>query len=189
MSQYPDQRYIDAVLGGDTHAYSILVDRYKNMVYAIAYGILKNREDAEEAAQDVFVKAYRALESFRGNAAFSTWLYRIAYRNSLDYLKRRRRIPEPANEGFEARLASPAREAYYQQEEEDEQKLMLQKAIASLEGPDQVIIRLYYYDERSLKEIAAIMEISVNTAKVRLFRSRDRLMQAVREISKGETIK
>jgi RNA polymerase sigma factor (sigma-70 family) len=189
MSQHPDQRYIEAVLRGDTNAYSLLVDRYKNMVFAIAIGILKNREDAEEASQDVFLKAYRALKTFRGNAAFSTWLYRIAYRSSLDHLKRRRNMPEPANEVLQGRLVAPVRESYLQQEEEDEQKIILKRAIAALDGGDQVIIKLFYYDERSLKEIAEIMEISVNTAKVRLFRSRDRLMQIVGKISKGEIIK
>lgn len=189
MSQHPDQRYIDKVLRGDTNAYAILVDRYKNMVFSIALGILKNREDSEEVAQDVFVKAYKALGSFRGSAAFSTWLYKITYRSSLDYLKMRRRNAGPefisTNDGYPLQAV----QADFNHADEDERNALVRKAISALSSEDQVLIRLFYYDEKSLKEIAEIMEITVNTAKVRLFRSRDRLIQTVRKISEGETIK
>lgn len=159
------------------------------MVYTLAFRLLRNREDAEEVSQDVFIKAYRGLASFRGSAAFSTWLYKIAYRSSLDFLKKYHKKSDPAiirmNEGYPL----PAMDEGMQPMEEDEQKTMVRKAITSLSGEDQVLITLYYYDERSLKEIAGILEISVNTAKVRLFRCRDRLMRLVRNPKEGQTIK
>lgn len=189
MSQHPDQCEIDKVLRGDTNAYTVLVDRYKNMVFSIALGILRNREDSEEVSQDVFIKAYKALGSFRGSAAFSTWLYRIAYRSSLDYIKKRRRATGTAFVSLDDGYPLPAALTHFQQPEEDERKVLVRKAIAELGGEDQVIIMLFYYDEQPLREIAAITGISENTAKVRLFRSRDRLIKMVRKMSEGEKIK
>lgn len=188
MSQHPDQHYIEGVLRGDANAYRVLVDRYKNMVYSIAFGILKNREDSEEVSQDVFVKAYKSLGSFRGSAAFSTWLYKIVYRSSLDYLKMRRKASDPAFIRIDEGYQLPTRELILQQDGEDERQVMVRKAICMLSGEDQVLIRLFYYDELSLKEIAGILEVTVNTTKVRLFRSRDRLLQAVGKLSERKTI-
>ena len=82
MSQNADQHYIEAVINGDTRAFSVLVDRYKYMVFTLAVKILKSQEEAEEVSQDVFVKAYTALSTFKGDAKFSTWLYKIAYYQS-----------------------------------------------------------------------------------------------------------
>ena len=77
MSLNQDQYYIDAAIKGDTRAFSILVDRYKHMVFTLAMKVLRNREEAEEVSQDVFVKVHQALSTFKGDAKFSTWLYKI----------------------------------------------------------------------------------------------------------------
>ena len=83
-----DQYYINLITQGDTIAFSVLVERYKDLVFTLTYRILKNREDAEEASQDTFIKAYKSLSKFKGDSKFSTWIYKIAYNTSLDRLKK-----------------------------------------------------------------------------------------------------
>ena len=85
-----DHSIIDTILAGNSNAYSILVDRYKNRVITLAYNILQNREDAEEVAQDAFVKAFSALKEFKKQAAFGTWLYRIVINTALNKRKRKK---------------------------------------------------------------------------------------------------
>ena len=83
-----DQNYITKVLNGDTNAYAVLVDRYKDMIYTLAFRMVKNKEEAEEIAQDTFIKAYKSLDKFKGESKFSTWIYKVAYRTSLDRIKK-----------------------------------------------------------------------------------------------------
>ncbi|WP_339716229.1 sigma-70 family RNA polymerase sigma factor [uncultured Kriegella sp.] len=88
-----DQLIINNVLNGDTTAFAVLVNRHKNMVFTLAFRMLKNREEAEELAQDTFVKVFRSLEKFKGEAKFSTWVYRITYNGCLDRLKKLKNEP------------------------------------------------------------------------------------------------
>ena len=91
MKTDQDQHYIEKVKNGDTKAFAFLVNQYKNMVYTLAFRMLKNKEEAEEISQDVFLKVYNRLSTFNGNSKFSSWLYRITYNKSLDYIKKHKR--------------------------------------------------------------------------------------------------
>ena len=86
-----DQVYINRILDGDTNAFTVLVDRYKDLVYTLAMRMMKNREEAEEVAQDAFIKTYKSLDKFKGESKFSTWIYRVAYNTCLDRLKKNKR--------------------------------------------------------------------------------------------------
>ena len=88
MSSTKDQFYIDKVLQGNTSSYNYLVNNYKDMVYTIAIKIVRNREDAEEVAQDSFIKAFQKLNSFKGESKFSTWLYTIVYRTAISKIRK-----------------------------------------------------------------------------------------------------
>lgn len=174
MSQQ-DQHYIDQVINGDTKAFSVLVDRYKHMVYTLAIKILKNKEEAEEVSQDVFVKVYGALKTFKGDSKFSTWLYKIAYYRSLDYLKKQKRSLNTSSIDGEVEYHLPSVESGLNELEAKERKQTIKNAIDALPEADAVVITLHYFEELSLKEIADIMNLEANTVKVRLFRSRKRL--------------
>ena len=89
MQAKEDSYYISSILAGNISDFSILVDKYKDMVYTLAYRIVGNREDAEELAQDVFVKVYRSLKNFRGKSKFSTWLYSITYNTSISKVRKK----------------------------------------------------------------------------------------------------
>lgn len=88
MNKPSDQLLIERAQKRDISAYEKLVDRYKHMVFTLALRLVGNREDAEEVAQDTFIKVYSALTTFKGESKFSTWLYKIAYRKGLDCLKK-----------------------------------------------------------------------------------------------------
>ncbi|MEP3208788.1 MAG: sigma-70 family RNA polymerase sigma factor [Maribacter sp.] len=175
MSQKEDQHYIDAIINGDTRAFSVLVERYKHMVFTLAAKVLKNHEEAEEVAQDVFIKAYTALASFKGESKFSTWLYKIAYYRSLDYLKKHKRTVNTGSIDSDTEYHLTSMEDALDGLEDKERKQTIKAAINELPHDDAVVITLHYFEELSLKEIADIMNIEPNTVKVRLFRSRKRL--------------
>lgn len=175
MSQKPDEHLINKVIKGENNAYAILVDRYKHMVFTLALRILKNREDAEEIAQDTFLKAYMALKDFKGDSKFSTWLYKIAYYRSLDYLKKNKRQVETTSIDISEEYNIAAMDDALDGLEAKERKELIKHAIQKLPADDSVIITLYYFETLSLNEISKVMEIPANTIKVRLFRGRKRL--------------
>ena len=188
MSKLTDQEIIERIRAGDEYSYSLLVNRYKSLVFTVAIRILRVREDAEEVAQDTFCNAFKFLDSFRGDCRFSTWLYRITYRKSIDQLRRRERqrlteatvIDENIHPGFVdkemERLDLHAR------------KRIVKNAIARLADEDALLITLFYLNEQTLAEISEVMDLSINTLKVRLFRSRKRLLALLKEQIEPEII-
>ena len=188
MSQKPDDYLIDKVIKGENNAYAELVDRYKQMVYTLAYKIVKNREDAEEVAQDTFVKAYNALNDFKGDSKFSTWLYKIAYYRSLDYLnKNKRRVETTKIDISEEYNIASLDDALDALEAKDRTEI-IKHAIQKLPGEDSVLITLYYFETLSMNEISKVMGISPNTIKVRLFRGRKRLAKILENNLEKEII-
>ncbi len=189
MGQNREQQCIDAIVNGDTQAFSVLVDRYKHMVFTLAMKVLGHREEAEEVAQDVFLKAYQALPSFKGDSKFSTWLYKIAYNKSLDYAKRNGRYLKTTSLDASVELHVPSLDNTLEGLEANDRRTTIKRAMADLPENDAVVITLHYFEELSLKEISEVMGISPNTVKVRLFRSRKRLAVLLKNKLEPETIK
>ena len=88
MEERTDEYFIQKALAGDIHSFTVLIDRYKDLVYTLSLRLVRNREDAEELSQDVFLKVYRSLGQFRGASKFSTWLYRIVYTTGINQIKK-----------------------------------------------------------------------------------------------------
>jgi len=179
MSTGPsDSEIISLVLKGDHNAYALLVERYKSYVFTLTFRFTKNREDAEEVSQDIFVKAYRALADFKGTAKFSTWLYTIVNTTCITFLRKKRldikslddertfEVADSQDSGFRAN-----------QVEQKSRQNMVNQAITMLNRDDAEIITLFYKNEQSLEEIGQILGVEVNTAKVRLHRARARLKE------------
>ena len=177
MSLEQDQPYIERTLKGDMNAFTILVDRYKYMVFTLAMRMVKNREEAEEIAQDTFLKIYNGLEGFKGNSKFSTWVYKIAYYRSLDYLKKLGRGMDSTSIELFTEKQAAQEEDIVKRLEESERSKSIKDALQFLPGDDGILITLHYYEELSLVEISQVMGISVNNVKVKLFRARKRLKQ------------
>lgn len=190
MSQNDDQRYIDKTINGDTRAFGVLVDRYKHMVFTLAMKIVKNKEEAEEVSQDVFIKVYQVLNTFKGGSKFSTWVYRITYNKSLDYLKKRGRSLQTSSLDDGVEYLLKVTESVLDDLEANERKNTIKEAMKELASDDSVVLTLYYFEEMSLKEISKVMDLAIDTVKVRLFRSRKRLAKILEcklepEISKN----
>src|ERR1044071_9489026 len=171
-----DNELISRVLKGDQLAYAGLVSRYQNYVYTLSLRFTKNREDAEEVSQDIFIKAYRSLSDFRGAAKFSTWLYTIVNNTCISFLRKKKlevhsldnekvfEVADNQDSGMRANMI-----------EQKSKIAMVNKAIALLSTDDAEIITLFYKSEQTLEEISNILGLETNTAKVRLHRARARL--------------
>ncbi|PTX44110.1 RNA polymerase sigma-70 factor (ECF subfamily) [Christiangramia gaetbulicola] len=186
MTKNTDQYLVERTLEGDTTAYGELVDRYQNFVFTIAVRILKVREEAEEVAQDSFIKAFESLNSFRGDSKFSTWLYRIVYHKSLDRLKMNKRhrtyaiieeITEDSLDHIENGLEFMLSE---------ERSVTIKKCIDRLPEDEAAIISLYYFEEQSVKEIAKVTDLTEDNIKIKLYRSRKKLFALLEGYIKPE---
>jgi RNA polymerase sigma-70 factor (ECF subfamily) len=175
MDQLNDQHYINLVIGGDSHAFAVLVDRYKNFVFTLSIKMLQNREEAEEVAQDVFIKVYRSLQKFKTESKFSTWLYRITYNTCLDKMRSKKRNTPVFSFDHFAEEEAVSLINVLDTIEDRERKQMIQKCLDLLPAEDSFLLTLYYFQENSLKEISKIMSINENNLKIKLFRSRRRL--------------
>ena len=182
MIQNTDQDYIEQIRSGNVNAYAALVTKYQRMIFTLSLRMVGNREDAEEVSQDTFVKAYKALDTFKGTSKFSTWLYRIVYNTSLDYIKKNKRIilSEHIDEINEADIGSMQNALTYI--EAKEKKQMIEKALLQLPEEERVLLTLFYFEELSLKEISEIMKISYDNVKIKLYRSRKKLYHILKNV-------
>ncbi|HEX5324374.1 MAG TPA: sigma-70 family RNA polymerase sigma factor [Capsulimonadaceae bacterium] len=161
------------------NAFNELVQRYEKVVYNFAYRLTGSYDDANDVAQDAFVRAFNAIRSFRGDAAFSTWLFRITTNVFLDEKKRARSRPqqsldeyidlEESSVGRQIEDPSPNPEEILGEKERGE---VLAKAIQSLPDYQRAMVLLYHVHEKSYEEIAEMMKLPIGTVKSRLNRAR-----------------
>jgi len=186
QSKLTDIELIEQTLAGDQSAYADLVKRHQRFVFTLAMRFMKTREDAEEVAQDCFIKAYRSLESFQGGSKFSTWLYSIVYTTAMTALRKKRVDTDSIDDentyiqientgGYDVNNVENKSRSFY-----------LNQAIAQLLPDDATIITLFYKGEQSLEEIAQTMGMEANTVKVNLFRARQRLKEKLERNLKDE---
>lgn len=173
-----DNEIISKVLKGDHSAYAGLVNRYQDYVFTLTLRIIKNREDAEEIAQDVFIKAYKYLSDFRGESKFTTWLYTIVNNTCISFL-RKKKLDIRSLDNEQVFEAADNRDSGMRANmiEQKSKLAMVNDAIRLLSPDDAQIITLFYKAEQSLEETAQVLGIETNAAKVRLFRARTRLKE------------
>ncbi|NRB52234.1 MAG: sigma-70 family RNA polymerase sigma factor [Saprospiraceae bacterium] len=171
-----DQQLVGEVLRGNQAAFRQLVERYKDYVFTVCFRVLQQREEAEEASQDVFIKVYKTLGSFEQKSKFSTWLYTVAYRTALDKVRTRKKgnisidqedsylqIPDKENRGAEQMINTELL------------KTQLLKAIRQLKPQDAAVVTLFYLKEKSIKEIVEITGLTTTNVKTKLHRTRETL--------------
>lgn len=187
MAYKGDAYYIQEVLKGSTAAFSFLINRHKDNVFNLAVRICGNREEAEEIAQDAFLKVYRALSEFRQNSSFATWLYRIVYNTSISYLRARRRevlsledFPADATDFIGCCESEEIADREYRD-------ALINFALQRLNESDRAIITLCYYEEMSQTEIATITGISKENIKIRLHRARKKMLEDIERCQKKIT--
>jgi len=183
-----DQVYIEAILKGDANAFAVLVDRYKDLVFTLCIRMMKHREEAEETAQDTFIKVYKSLNKFKGDSKFSTWIYRVAYNTCLDRLKKNKRqqYTVEINEYTEHQVKTL--DNALEQLEAKEREQSIQNCLALLPSDDSFLLTLYYFEELSLEEIGKIVGLKPNNVKVKLFRSRKKLATILKKKLDNEII-
>ena len=171
-----EQELISLIIKGEQKHFAVLVERYQSLVFTIAFRYTNNREDAEDLAQMAFVKAYRSLNDYRGDAKFSTWLYTIVSSLCLTFLRKKKLDTHSLDNEKVFAAASHVQSSEWANPVETKSKIQLvNEAISKLSGDDGQMLTLFYKGEQSLEEIGRIMGIDPNTAKVKLHRARGRL--------------
>lgn len=171
-----DETLIQQAQAGRQSAFAMLVKRYEQYVFTLALRFVKNREDAHEVAQDCFMRAFRYLPDFRGEAKFTTWLYRIVYSTSMNFLRKQNPdIQSLDDEERPIRLKDEGAPDVSVSMEREDRNAALQRAIALLSPDDSGIITLFYLYEHNLEEICNIMGLTMTNAKTKLCRARQRL--------------
>ena len=188
MTTNNEQILINQIMDGDTSAFSVLVESYKDLVFTLALRMLKNKEEAEEVAQDTFVKAYKSLSKFKGDSKFSTWIYRVAYNTCLDRIKKNRKYLNNVeiNE-FTVHQVKTIDNAL-DRIEIAERNEAIQHCIERLPSEDGFLLTLYYFDDLSLDEISKVVGINTNSIKVKLFRCRKKLASILKAQLEPEII-
>lgn len=167
--------YIKQVLGGNTSCFSYFIEKYKDMAFSIAFRITNNKEDAEEAVQDAFLKAFKSLKTYRNEAKFSTWLYKIVVNTAVTKAKRKRNFITDTDVTNAPDIAIENIEEVHKNLEEAERKKIVENVLQHLIIEDRLLLTLYYLNENSIEEIAVITGIKAENIKMKLHRARKKL--------------
>ena len=188
MEYKKDIFYIEQVLEGNINAFSHLVDLHKDKAFNLALRIAGNREEAEEIAQDAFLKAYRSLGKFKRHSSFSTWLYRIVYNTSISLVRTRKKGILSVDE-FPADVIDFLSYSSNEHEAENEYRNSLVNfALQKISEDERALVSLYYYDDLKIEEISDITGISRQNIKVKLFRARQKMMEIIENVEKKNLV-
>ncbi|MDP3847369.1 MAG: RNA polymerase sigma factor RpoE [Pseudomonas sp.] len=188
QTQEEDQQLVERVQRGDKRAFDLLVLKYQHKILGLVVRFVRDPHEAQDVAQEAFIKAYRALANFRGDSAFYTWLYRIAINTAKNYLvSRGRRPPESDVSAEDAEfydgdhglkdIESPERLLL-----RDEIEATVHRAIASLPEDLRTALTLREFDGLSYEDIAAVMRCPVGTVRSRIFRAREAVDKALQPL-------
>lgn len=181
---------VERAVEGSREAFDEIVFLYRDQVYAAAWQFTRNGEDAMDVTQEAFLRAYRALSSFKGKARFSTWLHRIVLNTCVDYLRREKKHKknvsssqlEEEQEGhatcLEGSIDATQRDRVYQKQIQQHIRI----ALANVSGRQREVFMLRYYQDLELKEIAEVLRCSEGAVKRHLHRCHQRLKELLRDI-------
>lgn len=183
---FVDQQLITRSQQGDMAAFAELVNQYKQKVFTYAYRMVGNTQDAEDVAQETFLRVYRHLASYDPHRRFATWMYAIANNLCIDVLRRRRptlSLDQPVNDEGDLFLEPAATEGNPEQEAEQlELHQAVEAAIASLPESYRSVIILRHVQNLSYDEISRILDLPLNTVKTRIFRAREALAKRLKDL-------
>ncbi|RME01796.1 MAG: sigma-70 family RNA polymerase sigma factor, partial [Calditrichaeota bacterium] len=176
-----ESRLIDRALLGDEKAFAEIIEKYKGQLFSLLFKMVHNKEEAEDLMQEAFMKAFRALGSFNENFAFSTWLYKIAVNNCIDYLRKKRLQVFSYDKPLDMKDGKLYRE-YADTDLTPEKQLLsseksriINQAIDALPPKYHEVIVLRHREELSYEEIAERLQLPLGTVKARIFRARELL--------------
>ena len=186
-----DRELVRRAQAEDKEAFEELVRRHQNRVFAVAGGILRRREDVEDIAQQVFVKAYFSLKRFDQRAAFSTWLYKITVNECWDLLRKKKVRPlvyeSDLSEEQARQFDSPEKRTNPAPDTSDtlEARQYVDHLLTGIDERDRMMLILKEVEGFAVEEIAQMLELNANTVKVRLFRARRRIVSQARKRGSG----
>jgi RNA polymerase sigma-70 factor (ECF subfamily) len=187
-----DRTLIQELKTGDARAFEAFVLEYQGMVYNTCYSFLNQREDAEDVAQEVFIEAYRSIDSFRGDSSLSTWLYRLSMNKSFDYIRAKKRkkrgsglLSSFGNDEM-SRLNVTDTKQPHEQLEEDEKRQILTAAIDKLPDRQKQAIILSKFEGLSQEQVAEVMETSVSSVESLLVRAKKKLRELLSDYFYGK---
>lgn len=170
--------------GLDERAFGMLVDKYGPRIYNVALNMVRDEQEAEDVTQEVFIKIYRGISQFRGEARLSTWIYRIAKNACYSHLKKEKKYRDMTEIEDFVHLASNGtnpEEAHIVRDE----KLQVRRAVYELPEKHRLAISLYYFHEKSYEEISKIMDVPMGTIKSYIHRAKQSLAKSLDKIREG----
>ncbi len=188
MKYREDSFYIQKALEGNLPAYGLLVEKHSGIAYTLAFRIAKNHEDAEEIAQDAFLKGYHSLHLFRQEAKFTTWLYRIIYTTAMSRF-RKKQLDSLSLTNYDLDVVEDANEPNgLELIEKDQRKKIISEAIGRLKEEEGVVLTLFYLNEASIREIEEITDLTTSNIKILLYRGRKSLLFELKKLLKHEIV-
>lgn len=188
MDNKADIIYIEQILAGNSNAFSNIVDRHKNKAFNLAFRICGNHEEAEEIAQDSFLKAYRSLRNFKMKSSFATWFYRIVYNTAISNVRLKKKgilsledFPVDATDFIGGNTTEDEAEAEYRNS-------LVNFALQKISEEERGLVSLFYYEEMSTDEISDVTGISKSNIKVKLFRARQKMLEIIEKVEKKKFI-
>jgi len=170
-----DESWLSKLLAGDHEAFAEFIDKYKEMVFLCCRTLGLKEDEAEDVASETFLAAYKGLSRYKGRAQLHTWLWAIAYRQAVSYLRKNKRtwelLDEQQGQGYSKEQTPPAAA------QSNEYEKIVWDAVGKLPRIWAVVVILHYREEKMISEIAKIMRIRENTAKTYLFRARNKLKE------------
>ncbi|MBM6618850.1 RNA polymerase sigma factor [Bacillus suaedaesalsae] len=166
-----DEQLVREVITGNAECFREIVSRYESKVFSVAFKVARNQKDAEDIAQDVFVKVYHSLHLFKGESSFSTWIYRVTMNKSLDWKRKQERSVSKdvgmVDDQLKDHYDTPEQQLLKQYDRD-----LIKQSIKQLPEKYQIVLELYYFEECSYKDISDRLDIAVKTVETRLYRAK-----------------
>lgn len=178
--------YLQQIIKGEGYHFSYFIEKYKHTAYSLAFRIINNQQDAEEAVQDSFLKAFRSLHKFRNDAKFSTWFYKIVINTSLSKTRSKKFSENNMDVNDITNIYIENIESVYKSLTHAEQKKFINAALQELATQDSILLTLYYLNECSIEEITEITGINKENVKMKLHRARKKMYLALEKNLKSE---
>lgn len=187
MDQQTEINYIRRVLSGETHLFSYFLTNYSQQVFSLVMRIVSSAEDAEELTQDVFLKAFKKLDTYRGDCKFSTWLFRIAYNTAISFVRKKKIVFPAIDDEILNTVADEDVDALLGSSPTEELLAIMGKCIEKLNAEEKTLLTLYYFENKPIVELSEMFEITTDNVKVKLHRIRKKLYVMILNVQQNES--
>lgn len=179
---------IKEILNGDIEKFSYFIKEFQNEIFNLCFSIVKNRDDALDLTQEAFFLAYKNLKKFKGESSFSTWIYRIAYNLSINFVKKKGQILtilDKDEDEMEFQIED-TKSSVWEEIEKEERIKIVNECLNKLKDFDRLIIELREINNLTYEELSKILSLPIGTIKSRLFRARDKLKKEIEKKLSGK---